>query len=209
MKMTFRIILVGGLIVFFAVVSVVVFTPALIWKPPQTVVGEQRSPAEESGRVLFYSNGCNYCHTQYVRDVDNGMGPTSDGGDYALDNPMILGSERTGPDLSYIGRKRSMQWEIDHLKHPRDFSPMSIMPNWYWLPEKDLRLVATYLYSLGNRVTAQQMVLPPLQYAGTLSPTRTSSALATGENPEPQGWPSFISSGYYLGKEIYVTRCMT
>lgn len=209
MRMSFRIVFIGAIVIFFAVVTVVVFIPKFVWNPADTIVGEPRVAEEEQGRVLFLSNGCNYCHTQYVRNVDDGMGAISDGGDYANDNPMILGSERTGPDLSYIGRKRSMQWEIDHLKHPRDFSPMSIMPNWYWLPEKDLRLVATYLYSLGNRVTAQQMVLPPLQYAGTLSPTRTSSALATGENPEPQGWPSFISSGYYLGKEIYVTRCMT
>ena len=35
------------------------------------------------------------------------MGPVSEGGNYVFDNPMILGSERTGPDLSYIGRKRS------------------------------------------------------------------------------------------------------
>ena len=107
MKMTFKIVLIGGLLVFFAVVSVVVFAPAALWNPPQTTVAEPRSSREDQGRVLFLSNGCNYCHTQYVRDVDNGMGPESAGGDYVNDNPMLLGSERTGPDLSYVGRKRA------------------------------------------------------------------------------------------------------
>ncbi len=46
------------------------------------------------------------------------MGPVSEGGNYVFDNPMILGSERTGPDLSYVGRKRSEAWEIDHWKEP-------------------------------------------------------------------------------------------
>ena len=25
---------------------------------------------KQGRREIFYSNGCNYCHTQYVRDVD-------------------------------------------------------------------------------------------------------------------------------------------
>lgn len=209
MKMTFRIILVGGLIVFFAVVSVVVFTPALIWKPPQTVVGEQRSPAEESGRVLFYSNGCNYCHTQYVRDVDNGMGPTSDGGDYALDNPMILGSERTGPDLSYIGRKRSMQWEVDHLKAPRDYSPLSIMPNFNFLTDTERRSIAEYLFHLGDRTAAERMIASPAPYEVVKAPAMATAVPSNDPSAPPQGWPTFIDSTLYEGKLLYVSRCMT
>src|SRR5450759_4200686 len=209
MKMTFRIILVGGLIVFFAVVSVVVFTPALIWKPPQTVVGEQRSPAEESGRVLFYSNGCNYCHTQYVRDVDNGMGPTSDGGDYALDNPMILGSERTGPDLSYIGRKRSMQWEVDHLKAPRDFSPMSIMPNFNFLTDGERRSISEYLFHLGDRTAAERMIDSPAPYEAAKAPAMAAAVPSNDPSLPPQGWPTFSASTLYEGKLIYVSRCLT
>jgi cbb3-type cytochrome c oxidase subunit II len=170
MKMTFKIILVGGLIVFFAVVSVVVFTPAMVWKPPQTVVAERRTPEQEKGRVLFYSNGCNYCHTQYVRDVDTGMGPVSQGGDYVFDNPMILGSERTGPDLSYIGHKRSMQWEIDHLRSPREYSPLSLMPNFGFLPETELRAIAEYLFYLGDRTAAARMIDSPAPYQDATAP---------------------------------------
>ena len=60
---------------------------------------------------------------QYVRAEDTAMGPVSDAGNYVFDNPVILGSERTGPDLSYIGRKRSEEWEIQHLKSPAGLIP--------------------------------------------------------------------------------------
>ncbi len=209
MKMTFKVIVFGGLAVFFAVVAVAVFTPVALWKPAQTVVAHEYTAEQARGRELFYSNGCNYCHTQYVRDVDNGMGPVSEGGDYTYDNPMILGSERTGPDLSYIGRKRSMSWEIDHLKQPRTFSPMSIMPSFAFLSDADLRAIGEYLYALGDRNAAEWMIPAPASYAGTTSPSMGESMLPQGDNPAPQGWDTFKSSGLYEGKLIYTSRCLT
>ena len=89
------------------------------------------------------------------------MGPVSDGGDYNYDNPMILGSERTGPDLSYIGRKRAQQWEIDHLKDPRQYSPLSLMPSFAFLSDSDLRAISEYLYYLGDRNAAEFMIESP------------------------------------------------
>ena len=77
MKMTFKVTVIGGVIVFFAVVLAAVFIPAYVWKPPQTVIAHEYSSLEERGREVFYSNGCNYCHTQYVREEDTGMGPVS------------------------------------------------------------------------------------------------------------------------------------
>ncbi len=76
MRMSFRLIIVGGLIVFFAVVTVVVFVPNIIWNPPQTLVAQDYSGPEALGRELFYGNGCNYCHTQYVtrRRYSHGCG---------------------------------------------------------------------------------------------------------------------------------------
>jgi cytochrome c oxidase cbb3-type subunit 2 len=207
--MTFKIILVGGLLVFLAVVSVVVFAPVALWNPPQDTVGEARSDPQSRGRVLFYSNGCNYCHTQYVREVDNGMGPTSQGGDYAFDNPLILGSERTGPDLSYIGRKRSMQWEIDHLRSPRDYSPLSIMPSFSFLSETQMRDIAEYLFYLGDRAAAERMITSPEAYAETTAPVMAAVLPSTDPSAPPQGWPTFKDSGLYEGKLIYVARCMT
>jgi cbb3-type cytochrome oxidase cytochrome c subunit len=63
----------------------------------------------------------------------------------------LLGTQRNGPDLSIIGRRISdMQYHIDHLKHPREFKPQSIMPSYAHLSERDLKDLAAYMVSLGN-----------------------------------------------------------
>jgi mono/diheme cytochrome c family protein len=206
MRMTFKVTIVGGLIVFLAVVVVAVFLPTLIWNPPQTTVAHAYSRQEERGRELFYSNGCNYCHTQYVRLEDTGMGAVSQGGDYVFDSPVILGSERTGPDLSYIGRKRSEQWEIEHAKDPRKYSPLSIMPSFEFLPEQDLEDIVAYLFALGNRVAAEWMILPPEPYAGNADPLSYPTITMT---PQDQGWSTWEAAGLQEGKELYVEMCMT
>jgi mono/diheme cytochrome c family protein/cbb3-type cytochrome oxidase cytochrome c subunit len=209
MKMTFRVIFWGGLAVFFAVVTVAVFTPVAVWRPATTVIAHPYTPAQEYGRQLFYSNGCNYCHTQYVRNVDNAMGPVSEGGNYNFDNPVILGSERTGPDLSYIGRKRAMQWEIDHMRKPREFSPMSIMPDYTFLPDKDASAIAEYLFYLGDRNAAEFMIVSPVAYQDAKLPPSGKALQSTNPSAPPQGWPTFRESGLYEGKLLYVARCMT
>ncbi|MGD8404373.1 MAG: c-type cytochrome [Anaerolineales bacterium] len=207
MKMTFKVTVIGGVIVFFAVVLAAVFIPAYVWDPPRTVIAHEYSSLEERGREVFYSNGCNYCHTQYVREEDTAMGPVSLGGNYAFDNPMILGSERTGPDLSYIGRKRSEAWEIRHWKDPRAMSPLSIMPSFEFLSDEDLNAMAAYLFALGDRVAAERMILPPEAY-GNKSDTLPDPMTATGSD-QPQGWPTWTAMGLQEGKEIYVANCLT
>jgi mono/diheme cytochrome c family protein len=207
MKMTFKVIVIGGGIVFFAVVLVAVFVPSLIWNPPQNVIAHAYTSEQARGRELFYSNGCNYCHTQYVRAEDTAMGPVSEGGNYVFDNPMILGSERTGPDLSYVGRKRSETWEVEHLKDPRQFSPLSIMPSFAFLPETDLRAIAAYLFYLGDQVAQERMILPPDAYAGMTNPI--DSPLVVPNADQPQGWATFEAAGLQEGKELYVNYCLT
>jgi mono/diheme cytochrome c family protein len=206
MKMTFRTVFYGGVAVFFAVVAVAVFVPALVWNPPQTTIAHPYAPEQERGRVLFYSNGCNYCHTQYVREEDTAMGPVSDGGNYVFDNPVILGSERTGPDLSYVGRKRSEAWEIEHLKDPRKFSPLSIMASYEFLPQEDLEAIATYLFALGNRVADARMIRPPSYYAGDANPSPYPAATPSTQD---QGWPTWEAAGLQEGKELYMNYCLT
>jgi len=208
MRMTPTVIIVGGVIVFLAVVIVAVFVPTLLWNPAPTIVAHPYSPEEELGRKVFYSNGCNYCHTQYVRAEDTAMGAVSDGGNYVYDNPMILGSERTGPDLSYVGRKRSQTWEIEHLKDPRQFSPNSIMPSFEFLPDRDMQNLAAYLFALGDRVAQARMIAPPQPYANRVNPL-VFAQVAPPSGNEPQGWPTFNQSGLQEGKELYVSRCLT
>jgi cytochrome c oxidase cbb3-type subunit 2 len=207
MRMTFTVTLAGGIIVFLAVVMAVVFIPGLIWTPPQTVIAQPYTEEETRGRIVFYSNGCNYCHTQYVRLEDTAGGYQSQGGNYVFDQPMILGSERTGPDLSYIGRKRSEQWEIDHWKDPRSMSPMSLMPSFEFLSDQELSDMAAYLHSLGDRNVAQQMIMPPSAYTGIAAPIPYPEVAATSN--EARGWPLWEASQLQEGKEMYIKYCFT
>lgn len=209
MKMTFKIVLWGAIAVVLAVVTIVVFTPTAIWRPRTTMIAERRSAAEERGRILFYSNGCNYCHTQYVRAVDTGMGLVSQGGDYSYDQPLILGSIRTGPDLTYIGRKRSQQWEIDHLKNPRQFSPLSVMPAFVFLTESQMRDISTYLYGLGDRNPNEFMIESPEAFQAKLGPIYATAVKSDNPSSTPQGWPTFKQSGLYEGKQLYASHCLT
>lgn len=207
MKMTFARIFFGGLVVFVLMVGMVVFMPDMMWKSTPSINAREYSALQAKGRHVFLVNGCNNCHTQYVRESDNAMGEISQPGDFVFDQPPLLGSERTGPDLTHIGRKRSEAWEIDHLKDPRRFSPMSIMPRFEFLPEDELTAVASYLYALGDKVTQQRMVPSPSEYARTSDPQGVRM-VATSDSGSV-GWSTWNAAGLQRGKDIYVQNCLT
>ena len=92
--------------------------------------------AAARGREVYIGEGCSYCHTQQVRPLaqDHVWGRPSVGGDYAFSTPQLLGSERTGPDLSNIGaRQPSDVWQSIHLYEPRALVHASIMPAYPWM----------------------------------------------------------------------------
>ena len=207
MKMTFPVIFFGGMVVFIIMVLMVVFMPDLMWTPEPTIASHPYSELQLKGRQLFWANGCNYCHTQYVREADNAMGPVSQAGDFLYDTPPLLGSERTGPDLTHIGRKRSEQWEIDHMIDPRQFSPMSIMPSFEFLKEDELKAIAAYLYEVGDRVPQVRMIPSPPPYAQQADPAAVTM-VDVGED-EGIGWPTWRAAGLQRGKEVFIERCLT
>jgi len=94
------------------------------------------SEAAARGRDVYVGEGCSYCHTQQVRPLaqDHVWGRPSARGDYAYSTPQLLGSERTGPDLTTIGaRQPSAVWHLIHLYQPRSLISASIMPAYPWL----------------------------------------------------------------------------
>lgn len=91
---------------------------------------------QQRGREIYVSEGCSYCHTQNIRPLaqDKVFGRPSVGGDYVYDTPQLLGTERTGPDLTNIGlRQPSDVWQYIHLWDPRAVVHDSIMPRYTWL----------------------------------------------------------------------------
>jgi cytochrome c oxidase cbb3-type subunit 2 len=116
-------------------------------KPLQTEDGllpGTPSGLAQYGRRVYAANGCIYCHSQQVRpehfssDVARGLGPRqSDARDYMGEKPVFLGTMRTGPDLTNIGKARSDPvWHHQHLYNPQALEPKSNMPPFRFLYEK-------------------------------------------------------------------------
>lgn len=111
------------------------------------------------GLDVYVSQACSTCHTMYVRPQDLGTGwaegVSSDdvarAEDYVRMPSPPMGTQRNGPDLSWIGRRiADMGYQIDHLIEPRKYKPDSIMPTYRHLSEKDLNDLAAFLVTLGN-----------------------------------------------------------
>lgn len=134
---------------FVAIAFVVGIGPAIwVQQHTQPLPGARPPTAlETQGLGVYVAEGCAYCHTQQVRPLamDNVWGRPSAPGDYAYVRPLsvwqpyapaVLGSERTGPDLSNVGaRQASETWQYLHLYNPRSVVPDSIMPAFPWLFE--------------------------------------------------------------------------
>lgn len=111
--------------------------PGMVLSHERPLPGVNPLNAQQArGRDVYVSEGCSYCHTQNVRPLmqDKIFGRPSVGGDYVYDTPQLLGTERTGPDLTNIGlRQPSDVWQYIHLWDPRAVVHDSIMPRYTWL----------------------------------------------------------------------------
>ena len=99
------------------------------------------SPLELAGRDIYVREGCYLCHSQQIRpfrDEVERYGHYSLAAESMYDHPFLWGSKRTGPDLARVGGKYSNEWQIAHLRDPRDVVPESIMPAYKFLAEHPL-----------------------------------------------------------------------
>lgn len=105
------------------------------------------TPLELQGRDIYIREGCNACHTQWVRpfrsETERYQGEYSKAGEFVYDHPFLWGSKRTGPDLHRLGGKYPDSWHYHHMIDPRTMSPGSIMPPYPWLAEQDIDLSST------------------------------------------------------------------
>ncbi|TNE93411.1 MAG: c-type cytochrome [Gammaproteobacteria bacterium] len=98
--------------------------------------------SELRGREHYINLGCVACHSQQPRGVEAGVdgsrgwGRPSTPEDYVYDEPPLLGTMRTGPDLLNIGaRQPSIDWQLGHLYQPRAYVAESNMPAFPFLFE--------------------------------------------------------------------------
>ena len=186
------------------------------------------------GKKSFIANGCVACHTQQVRnvDMDNVWGgrpgiPADYAGisrtDFWTNTATLMGTERTGPDLTNIGsRQPSLAWNLLHLYQPRAVVEKSIMPAYPWLfevknelGEKDVEVVVpdAYRQGISGKIVATQEALQLVAYLQSLKQT----SLPDGKTPmeflyKKKEIPVVVNENKANlpdGKLLYTNNCMS
>lgn len=163
---------------------------------------------EVAGLKVYIGEGCVACHTQQVRNIEMdevwGKRPSLPSDYYyskqRLDvwrqSPSLLGSERTGPDLTNIGnRTPSDTWHLLHLYNPRIVVKESVMPSYKWLFEEKnsneitdtditIEVPKTFFNKPGKQIVATERALELVAYLKSLKQTPLP------ESKSPQFIPS-------------------
>lgn len=145
------------------------------------------------GKAIYIANGCVGCHTQQVRniDMDKVWGerpgiPADYAGNHRTDfwrnTATLMGTERTGPDLTNIGaRQPSIDWNLVHLYNPRIVVKESIMPAYPWMftvkkePAKGdviVNVPAAYVEGKQGKVVATKEAIYLVAYLQSLKQTK-------------------------------------
>ncbi|MGS4344510.1 cbb3-type cytochrome c oxidase subunit II [Myroides odoratus] len=189
------------------------------------------SEAAQRGKEVFIANGCVACHSQQVRNVDMDRkwgGRPSMAADYAANTRMdiwtntatLMGTERTGPDLTDIGtRQPSIEWHLVHLYNPRLVVKESIMPaypflfTWTQNPKETDVVVSVPLSSDKGQLIATQDALDLVAYLRELKQAKLPEATVAPEFLYPLKEENTTQTGTKIvdtgvdGKNLYMTNC--
>ncbi len=191
---------------------------------------------ERDGLAVYVAEGCMGCHTQQVRNIEMdktwGSRPSIPSDYYYSkqrmniwqQSPSLLGSERTGPDLTNVGvRRGSEQWQLLHLYDPRMVVEGSIMPRYGWLfREVDsaqvkpddvvLAIAEDKLPAPGKRVVATKKANDLVAYLLSLKQAPLpSGAVPQAFLPSPgakkAGAPGEVETGAVDGSAVFAQVC--
>jgi len=183
---------------------------------------EPLTALQSEGREVYVANGCSYCHTQQVRplDADKVFGRPSAPGDFKYQTPELLGSERTGPDLTNIGaRQPSSVWQYIHLYNARAVVPESIMPSFNWMFDvvaqspagvTPVPLPKSYAPAHGVVVPTHQADALIAYLASLKQPALPASEAPGGEAPttaKPSANAASAGSYAAKGAALYTANC--
>jgi len=218
MKMTPRIVVIGSVLILFTIVTIMVVTPYFTADRTPSDRFRSRSDLEAAGRRIYIANGCVYCHSQSIRTIDWDIGAEriAQAGDYVADRPILLGSERTGPDLSQEGGEHPDDWHVAHFMNPRATRPLSIMPRFNHLGGERIGELIAYVQSLGfkdadSRMARQSEWKPRMIAAYESGPVENVDFL---HSHVPEGWRTIPNpypttpAGLARGHKIYQDFCL-
>ena len=197
---------------------------------------EPLSDLERKGLGVYVSENCMACHTQQVRNIEMdkmwGDRPSIPS-DFYYDkqrqdiwrqSPSLLGSERTGPDLTNVGKRQPGDaWHLLHLYNPRSVSPASVMPSYPWMFEaKDtteitdedvvLALPKEFFNEPGQKVVAKPKALQLVAYLKSLKQepmpgTETVAFIPAKEKPVASDNGNNEIGGGLNGEQLYLNTC--
>jgi cbb3-type cytochrome oxidase cytochrome c subunit/cytochrome c553 len=209
----------GGFIVLTLIIAIFPAFRSIAVEPTPGL--QPLTPLEAQGREIYISEGCSYCHTQQLRPVphDRLYGRPAAAGDYAYSTPQLLGTARTGPDLSDIGNRQPDEtWHLVHLYQPRAVVAESVMPTYTWHfevkdraePGETVVPVPPSYAPAGKVVVAGRDALALLAYLLSLrQPKLDMTAFAGEEAPAaaaPSG-PAPPGDLRALGTQVYGAHC--
>src|SRR5690606_1062483 len=170
--------------VFVALSILIAILPAFQMQETEPIPDQKPLTAQqEKGLAVYVKENCMACHTQQVRNIEMdkmwGDRPSIPSDYYfskkRMDiwrqSPSLLGSERTGPDLTNIGkRQHSEDWHLLHLYNPRAVVSESVMPSYPWLfkvvdstlvkpDEKVVAVPQEFFNKKGKKVVAREEAL--------------------------------------------------
>jgi cytochrome c oxidase cbb3-type subunit 2 len=223
--------------VFIALSILIAIVPAFQMQGTEPLPDEKPLTSNErEGLNIYVSENCMACHTQQVRNIemDNTWGSRpSIPSDYyyskkRLDlwrqSPSVLGSERTGPDLTNIGnRQPSEDWHLLHLYNPRAVVSASVMPSYPWLFEevdstsvsKEDKVVAVpkeFFNKPGKKIIASYDALRLVDYLKYLKQTELPGGSVDDFIPalkkiQEEGMASGPQAGGLDGGKLYSQVC--
>lgn len=197
-----------SLVVFAGLSMLVAVVPAYQMQKTRPLPSMQpMTEAQVKGLDLYISEGCVACHTQQVRNIEMDQvwgGRPSVPSDYYYSkkrmdfwrqSPSLLGSERTGPDLTNVGKRQAgREWHLLHLYNPRIVVKESVMPAYPWLfseksenqvSEKDVvvPVPAKFLRRSSGKIVASKEALALVEYLVALKQADIEGEPASGFIP--------------------------
>lgn len=225
-----------SLAVFAGLSVLIAVVPAYQMQKTQPLPAMQpMTEAQVKGLDLYISEGCVACHTQQVRNIEMDKvwgGRPSVPSDYYYSkkrmdvwrqSPSILGSERTGPDLTNVGKRQAgREWHLLHLYNPRIVVKESVMPGYPWLfSEKSEKQVSDkdvvvpvpeeFLKNASKKIVATKEALALVEYLVSLKQADIGDEAVYGFIPsvkkDKPGTGESGVAGLPDGAALYTNTC--
>lgn len=231
-------LVITALLVYVALSIIIAVVPARQMQAVEALPTQQAlTDAELKGLHIYVKENCMACHTQQVRNIamDEVWGERpSMPSDYFYSkqrlsgwqqSASLLGSERTGPDLTSAGsRQPGKDWHLLHFYNPRIVVKESIMPGYPWLyREKAESEVSAddvvvpvpqqFLKNPNTKIVATKEVLQLISYIQTLKQAAIPDAStvpfieSSKEKPAGEERGAAPSADLATGKKLYMQNC--